>query len=118
MSYDTNNVFAKIMRGEMPCRKVYEDDFAFAIHDISPAAPTHILVMPKGAYVSFADFMARATPAEIQGFFAAVAKVAAQLEGVPDFRLISNNGATAGQTVHHFHVHILAGTVMHALLGD
>jgi diadenosine tetraphosphate (Ap4A) HIT family hydrolase len=118
MSYDTNNVFAKILRGEMPCRKVYEDDFALAIHDISPAAPTHILVMPKGAYVSFADFMARAAQAEIHGFFAAVAKVAQQENGEADFRLISNNGATAGQTVFHFHVHILAGTVMHALLGD
>lgn len=118
MSYDPNNVFAKIIRGELPCKKVYEDDFAFAIHDIAPAAPTHILVMPKGAYVSFADFVARATHAETQGFFAAVAKIAGELKGAPDFRLISNNGATAGQTVFHFHVHILAGTTMHALLGD
>ena len=118
MTYDADNVFAKIMRGEMPCRKVYEDDFAFAIHDIAPAAPVHVLVMPKGHYVSFADFMARATPAETHGFFAAVAKISAELKGAPDFRLTSNNGTDAGQTVHHFHVHILAGTIMHALLGD
>jgi histidine triad (HIT) family protein len=118
MTYDDNNVFAKIMRGELPCKKVYDDVFAFAIHDISPAAPTHILVFPKGPYVSFSDFMRGASKGEVFGFFSAVAKIAAEYNGSPDFRLISNNGPTAGQTVFHFHVHILAGTTMHALLGD
>lgn len=118
MAYDSNNIFAKIMRGEAPCRKVYEDDFAFAIHDIAPAAPTHILVFPKGPYASFSDFIAGAGAKEVHGFWQAVAKIAAEHNAEQDFRLITNNGPTAGQTVFHFHVHLLAGTPMHALLGD
>jgi len=118
MSYDSTNIFAKILRGEIPCGKVYEDQHALAFHDIAPAAPLHVLVIPKGAYSSFADFMARATPVEVHGFFAAVAKVAAQENGTADFRLISNNGEGAGQTVHHFHVHVLAGRPMGGLLGE
>lgn len=117
MTYDLNNVFAKIIRGELPCKKIYEDDFALAIHDIAPAAPTHILVMPKGPYTSYAEFVANASPEQIQGFFAAIEKIAAQ-QNLTDFRLITNNGASAGQTVFHFHMHLLAGTPMHALLGD
>lgn len=114
--YDSNNIFAKILRGEIPCTKVHEDDFALAFHDISPAAPAHLLVIPKGQFVSFADFMAKAEPAMVHGFFASVAQVAEAHAGVPDFRLITNNGAEAGQTVFHFHVHILAGKKMGALL--
>ena len=115
MAYDSNNIFAKILRGEIPCTKLYEDDYALAFPDIAPSAPAHILVIPKGAYSSFADFMARASAQQVQGFFAAVAKVAPAGE---DFRMISNNGEGAGQTVHHFHVHVLAGKPMGHLLGD
>ncbi len=118
MAYDSDNIFAKILRGEIPCKAVYEDSYALAFHDIAPAAPVHVLVIPKGAFTSFADFMARAAADEVQGFFAAVAKVAAQENGTADFRLISNNGAEAGQTVPHFHVHILAGKPMGHLLAD
>ncbi len=116
MAYDHNNVFAKILRGDLPCKQVYDDVFAFAMHDIAPAAPTHTLVLPKGPYESFADFMAGASKGEVFGFFAAVAKIAAQHNATPDFRLITNNGALAGQTVPHFHVHILGGAPMGALL--
>ena len=116
MTYDPSNVFAKILRGEIPCSAVYADDFALAFRDIAPAAPLHLIVIPKGAYVSYADFLARATAAEVHGFFAAVAHVAMQENGTADFRLISNNGETAGQTVHHFHVHILAGKPLGPLL--
>lgn len=115
MSYDTNNIFAKILRGEIPCNKVYEDAFALAFHDIAPAAPTHILVIPKGEFVSFSDFVSKADPELQRGYFAAIEKIAAQ-QKLSDYRLISNNGAGAGQTVHHFHMHILAGAPMGALL--
>ena len=115
MAYDANNIFAKILRGEIPCNKVYEDVFAFAFHDIAPAAPTHILVIPKGEYRNFAEFSTQAAPEMLQGFFVSIAKIAAQ-ENMRDYRLISNNGEGAGQTVHHFHMHILAGVPMHGLL--
>ena len=118
MTYDPTNIFAKILRGEIPCTKVYEDVHALAFRDIAPVAPSHVLVVPKGAYISFTDFMARASAPEVQGFFAAVAAVASQENDAADFRLISNNGAEAGQTVPHFHVHILGGRLMGHLLGD
>ena len=117
MSYDRNNIFARILRGEIPCRKVYEDEFALAFEDIAPAAPVHVLVIPKGEYVSFHDFTGSA-PAELQqGFFRAVHKVAAQL-GVEQngYRLLTNHGADAAQAVHHFHMHILAGRPLGSLL--
>ena len=117
MAYDTNNVFAKILRGEIPSKKAYEDEFVLAFHDIAPNAPTHILVIPKGEYANFIDFTIQA-PVELQqGYFAAIAKIAAQ-EKLSDFRLISNNGERAGQSVHHFHMHILAGKPMGALLPE
>ncbi len=115
MAYDSNNVFAKIMRGEIPCKTVYEDVFAFAFHDIAPAAPVHIVVIPKGDFVSFSDFSRHAKPEMLQGFFAAVQNIAAQ-QNLTDYRLITNNGEGAGQSVHHFHIHILAGKKMSALL--
>ncbi|MES2984491.1 MAG: HIT domain-containing protein [Pseudomonadota bacterium] len=117
MAYDANNVFAKILRGEIPCARVFENAFALAFHDIAPSAPQHILVIPKGAYRHYADFIARASAAEVQGFFAAVGEIAAQ-QSLGDFRLISNNGEGAGQSVPHFHVHLLAGKPMGALLGE
>jgi histidine triad (HIT) family protein len=117
MSYDTNNIFAKIIRGEVPCKKVYEDDVAFAFHDISAAAPVHVLVVPKGEYVSFNDFTTKAGAVAVGNFFASVQKVAASL-GLEQqgYRLITNHGAHASQSVFHFHVHILGGRALGGLL--
>ena len=100
MSYDTNNIFAKILRGEIPCDKVYEDDYVLAFNDISPQAPVHVLVIPKGEYISFDDFSSTASAEEISGFYQA------QNDG---YRIISNMGASAHQEVMHYHLHILAG---------
>ncbi|MBN8530866.1 MAG: histidine triad nucleotide-binding protein [Alphaproteobacteria bacterium] len=119
MAYDPNNIFAKIIRGEIPCKKVYEDEIALAFADIAPAAPVHVLVLPKGEYLSFDDF-AGAEPEAVGRFFVAVRKVAAQL-GLPEggYRLIMNHGADASQSVPHFHVHILGGRPLGGLLpGD
>lgn len=110
MTYDKNNIFAKILRGEIPCKKIYEDAFALAFYDIAPAAPVHALVIPKGEYMSFDDFAANAPKDLVQGFFAAVQKVARQLKlPLGGYRIISNHGSDAGQLVPHFHVHILGG---------
>lgn len=117
MTYDPNNIFARIIRGEIPCKKVYENEFALAFHDIAPAAPVHVLVIPKGEYCSFHDFSTEAPAEFMKGFFEAVQKVASMLsvhEG--GYRIISNHGSDASQTVHHFHVHILAGRPLGALL--
>ena len=110
MVYDDNNIFARILRGEIPCKKAYEDDFALAFHDIRPAAPVHVLVIPKGPYVSLEDLCANASPAFVGGFFKAVAATARHL-GVLEsgYRILANNGADAHQEVMHFHVHIFAG---------
>lgn len=118
MTYDTNNIFARILRGEIPCDKVYEDAHVLAFNDIAPTAPVHVLVVPRGAYRSFDDFAQRAAPAEMQGFFAAIQKIAA-MKGLVEggYRLITNHGADASQTVHHFHVHILGGKPLGGLLG-
>jgi histidine triad (HIT) family protein len=117
--YDPNNVFARILRGEIPCRKVYEDEHALAFHDINPQAPVHVLVIPKGAYVSFADFSAKASEAEIAGFFRAVGAVARALglesEG---YRLLANMGPASGQEVPHFHVHIFGGRPLGRMLAS
>jgi histidine triad (HIT) family protein len=109
-SYDTTNIFARILRGEIPCNKVYEDDVVLAFRDIAPKAPTHILVIPKGAYVDIVDFGARAHPSEIEGFFRAVAKISmAENLSVNGFRSIANTGLHGGQEVPHFHLHLLGG---------
>jgi diadenosine tetraphosphate (Ap4A) HIT family hydrolase len=117
MMYDENNIFAKLLRGEIPCTKLYEDEFALAFPDIRPAAPTHVLVIPKGKYISIADFGAQASAAEVTGFFRAVSHVAQQL-GVEasGYRIISNAGPDSHQEVPHFHVHILAGRKLGPLL--
>jgi diadenosine tetraphosphate (Ap4A) HIT family hydrolase len=117
MAYDDSNIFARILRGEIPCEKLYEDDFALAFPDIRPAAPCHILVIPKGAYVSIADFGATACAEEITGFFRAVALVAQQA-GVEEsgYRVISNAGPDSHQEVPHFHVHILGKRMLGPLL--
>lgn len=108
--YDRDNVFARILRGELPCDKVYEDEWALAFHDIAPQAPVHILVVPKGEWVSWDDFSAQAAPDEIAGFVRAVGHVAREQGLVePGYRLLVNTGAQAGQEVAHLHVHIFGG---------
>ncbi|MCI0756556.1 histidine triad nucleotide-binding protein [Teichococcus vastitatis] len=115
--YDDGNIFARILRGEIPARKVYDDAHALAFHDIAPQAPVHVLVIPKGAYVSVADFSAQASPEEVAGFWRAVAQVARQL-GLENqgFRVLTNMGADAGQEVPHFHVHIFGGKPLGPML--
>jgi histidine triad (HIT) family protein len=108
--YDDANIFARILRGEIPSRKVYEDDWVLAFHDINPQAPTHVLVIPKGRYCSLADFSAQASDAEIAGFIRAVGKVAHDLGlEAPGYRMLANMGDHGGQEVPHFHVHLFAG---------
>ncbi|HEX8525356.1 histidine triad nucleotide-binding protein [Allosphingosinicella sp.] len=108
--YDESNVFARILRGEIPARTVYEDEHSLAFHDINPAAPVHILVIPKGAYVSWDDFSERASEAEIAAFVRAVGHVArSQGLASPGYRLLVNVGADGGQEVPHLHVHIFGG---------
>jgi diadenosine tetraphosphate (Ap4A) HIT family hydrolase len=108
--YDSSNVFARILRGEIPCGRVYEDEHALAFRDINPQAPTHILVIPKGAYVSWDDFSERGSAEEIAGFVRACGQVAREQELVePGYRLLANVGAHGGQEVPHLHVHILGG---------
>ena len=117
MTYDQENIFAKILRGELPCDKVYEDDFALAFHDITPQAPVHILVIPKGEYISMADFTVSAPADLIAGFFRAVGEVArrADLEQ-PGYRLLANAGADAHQEVPHLHIHIFGGKKLGPML--
>ena len=107
-AYDRDNVFARILRGEEPCTKVYEDEFALAFENDRPAAPVHVLVVPKGEYVSAVDFAASA-PAELGvGFWRAVGRTASRLGlDEPGYRLVANHGADAHQVVFHFHVHII-----------
>ena len=115
--YDDSNVFAKILRGELPCKRVYEDEHALAFHDINPLAPVHILVIPKGAYVSWDDFSERASEAEIIGFVRAVGKVARDAGMVVQgYRLLSNVGKRSGQEVPHLHVHIFGGQPLGPML--
>lgn len=116
-AYDTNNIFARILRGEIPCKKVYEDEFALAFHDINPQAPVHVLVIPKGEYVSMADFTAKAPDALVTGFFRAVGKVAEEL-GLVDggYRILANAGTNSHQEVPHLHIHIFAGAPLGPML--
>ena len=115
--YDENNIFARILRGEIPSRRVYEDEHALAFDDINPLTPTHILVIPKGAYVSWDDFSAQASDAEIAGFVRAVGKVAREAGRVESgYRLLANAGLNAGQEVPHLHVHIFAGRPLGPML--
>ncbi len=117
MSYDPNNIFARILRGEIPCQKVHEDAYALAFHDIQPQAPVHILVIPKGAYVSMNDFSARASDAEIAGLIRALGKVA-EIVGVAEdgWRLLSNVGINGHQEVPHLHFHIFGGRKLGAMI--
>jgi diadenosine tetraphosphate (Ap4A) HIT family hydrolase len=115
--YDDQNIFAKILRGEIPNRTVYEDEFALAFHDINPQAPVHILVIPKGRYVSWDDFTARAPDTEIAGFVRAIGKVARDAGLVaPGYRLLANIGQHGHQEVPHLHTHIFGGRQFGAML--
>jgi histidine triad (HIT) family protein len=119
LPYDDQNIFARILRGEIPCGKVYEDDFALAFHDIAPQAPLHVLVIPRGAYVSWDDFSARAPADEIAGFVRAVGATARQLGLVePGYRLLSNIGRDGGQEVPHLHVHLFGGRHLGRMVGQ
>ena len=116
-SYDENNIFARILRGEIPCKRVHETPHALAFHDIAPQAPVHVLVIPKGPYRSWADFSATASEAEIAGFVRAVGEVA-KLLGLeePGYRLLANAGVNAHQEVPHLHVHIFGGKALGPML--
>lgn len=117
LPYDDTNIFARILRGEIPAKTVYEDEFALAFHDINPQAPTHILVIPKRRYVSWDDFSSRAPDAEIAGFIRAVGHVARE-EGLvaPGYRLLANVGAHGHQEVPHLHVHLFGGRPLGPML--
>ncbi len=109
-AYDDNNIFAKILKGDIPCDKVYEDDYVLAFNDIAPQASVHILVIPKGKYVSIVDFGAKASAEELKAFYSAVAKIADE-KGITEtgFRSIANTGEHGGQEVPHYHLHLLGG---------
>ncbi len=115
--YDDGNIFAKILRGEIPCDRVYEDDYVLAFNDIMPKAPVHILLIPKGSYISIDDFGANASAQEIKGFYAALSKIVEE-KGIAQsgFRSIANTGDDGGQEVPHFHVHILGGKPIGAII--
>jgi histidine triad (HIT) family protein len=117
MAYDRNNVFARILRGEIPCDKVYEDEHALAFRDINPQAPTHILVIPKGEYVSLDDFSEKASDAEMASMLRALGHIArAESVVAGGYRILANNGAAAHQEVPHFHVHLFAGRDLGGML--
>jgi histidine triad (HIT) family protein len=115
--YDPGNIFARIVRGEIPCSKVYEDEHALAFNDINPQAPVHVLVIPKGPYVSWDDFSERGSDGEIAGFVRAVGKVAREQGLVePGYRLLANVGMDGGQEVPHLHVHLFGGRPLGAMV--
>ena len=117
MAYDPDNIFAKILRGEIPCKKVFEDDHVFAFDDVNPQAPVHVLVIPKGAYVSLDDFAAKASDGEIAALFRAAGQIARDLGAAEKgYRILANTGADGGQEVPHFHVHVFAGRPLGRML--
>lgn len=117
MAYDDQNIFAKMLRGEVPCDRIYEDEFALAFNDINPQAPVHILVIPKGKYTDMSDFSSNASPEEIVGLIRAVGKVAEQ-EGLVEkgYRSMANCGVNAHQEVPHLHIHIFGGRALGPML--
>lgn len=115
--YDENNIFARILRAEIPSKKVFEDEHVLAFHDINPLAPTHILVIPKGPYVSWDDFSESASDEEMVAFVRAVGRIAREAGLVADgYRLLANTGTNSGQEVPHLHVHIFAGRPLGPML--
>lgn len=118
LPYDDANIFARILRGELPSRKAYEDEWAMAFHDIAPQAPVHILVIPKGRYVSWDDFSAQAPDGEIAGFARAIGTIAREAGLVaPGYRVLYNVGAHGGQEVPHLHAHIFGGRPLGRMIG-
>ena len=117
MTYEPNNIFARILRGEIPCKKVYEDEHVLVFHDISPQTPTHVLVIPKGEYVSLDDFSEKASAAEIAALVRALGRVARE-QGVAEtgYRVLANSGPAAHQEVSHFHVHLFGGRDLGGML--
>ena len=117
MAYDDGNVFARILRGELPCDKVHESEHALAFRDINPLAPIHVLVIPKGKYASMDDFTARASAEEVAGFFRAVGETARKLGAdTSGYRILANHGRDANQEVPHFHVHLFGGAPLGPML--
>ncbi|MBA8666504.1 HIT domain-containing protein [Holosporaceae bacterium 'Namur'] len=117
--YDSNNIFARIIRNEIACNKIYEDDTIIAFHDLNPAAPLHILVIPKGEYTSYDDFILKASEQEIAHFFKTVRTLTHNFNLTESgYRLITNHGSDGMQTIPHFHLHILGKTKLGALVAD
>jgi len=117
LPYDDDNIFARILRGEIPSTKIYEDEWAYAFPDINPQATLHVLVIPKGRYVSWDDFSAKAPAEEIAGFIRAVGKVARTHALVePGYRLLANVGPHSGQEVAHLHIHLFGGEPLGPML--
>jgi histidine triad (HIT) family protein len=115
--YDDSNIFARILRGEIPSKTVYEDEQVLAFHDINPMAPTHILVIPKGPYVSWDDFSEKASDEEIAGLVRSVGKIAREANLVKDgYRVLANVGPNSGQEVPHLHLHIFGGRPLGPML--
>lgn len=108
--YDPNNVFAQILRRELPSKVIFEDDHVYSFHDLYPKAPVHVLVISKKPYIHFSDFASNADSSEISHFFKTIEKIAQSL-GLKSYKLICHNGASAGQEVPHFHMHILGSDV-------
>jgi len=110
MAYDKNNIFAKILRNEIPCKKIYEDNYVFAFHDINPQKKIHVLVIPKGEYINLNDFSSNASDKEIVGLLKGVSIVAKKM-GIADggYRSLVNIGENGGQEVPHLHIHLFGG---------
>ena len=116
-AYDPNNIFARILRGELPAKTIMETEHSLAFHDINPLSPIHVLVIPKGAYVSWDDFSAKASDAEIADFTRTIGKVAAHVGAdAQGYRLLSNVGKRGGQEVPHLHVHLFGGAPLGPML--
>ncbi len=118
MAYDSNNIFARLLRGEIPAKKLHEDEHTLAFHDIRPLAPVHVLVIPKGAYESLDDFSAQASAAEQAALIKAIGHVA-RLTGVDKsgYRVIANTGQDGHQEVPHLHFHVLGGRALGRMVG-
>ena len=118
MAYDRNNIFARILRGEIPCSKVYEDEHVLAFRDINPLTPTHVLVIPKGEYVSWDDFAEKASEREIAALVRAVGRIAREAGvAATGYRALANHGGDAHQEVPHLHVHIFGGRDLGRMIG-
>ena len=122
MKYDDNNIFAKILRGEIPCKKIYEDDYILSFHDINPQKKIHALVIPKGKYIDLDDFNAKASDKEIVGLIKGISIVAKKLDISVDtgkgYRALTNISENGGQEVPHLHVHLFGGERVGRMVSD